>query len=356
MKPFILIGLTPQGLSMLRLLSRAGYKVIAFTNTKSAVGYGSKYGEKYVFNSIEDLKTSITKITGEYEGKLHCIITSGELLSFVLNGYPELYDLCEVQSGPLELIKMLSNKKKMYEFAASKGLNCAKHTILRDYVSGELSFPVILKRNIEVPLFFKTKKIESEEELTRFMLKIERHNFQHILVQEYITIEKFKEISIQAYLHQGEMKGCFLCYQERRLSSGITSFLKEVKEPDVLAMVTEKTRTFFSNTGYTGFCELEFIYDLNTRDLHFIEVNTRACGLHSVLNKKFSNLQEVLLHIDNPPELESRSGTISWINVGRDVKARIQKKDIKNLLQFFTSKHDIWDINDLKPFFYQIIK
>ncbi len=356
MKPFILIGLTPQGLSMLRLLARAGFRVIAFTNTKKAVGYGSKYGEKYLFGSVEELKDHIAGIVSNYDDKLNCIITSGELLTLVLASFPGLYEICEVQSGPYPLIKVLSNKKMMYDFAQTKGLKCAKHTLLIDYEKGELKFPVILKRNVEVPLFFKTKKVDTEESLTSFIARIDKNNYQHILVQEFITIKNFKDISLQAYLFRGDIKATFLCYQERRLKIGITSFLKEIDDEKISLMITQKCRAFFEETQYTGFCEFEFMYDLNTEELYFIEINTRTCGLHSAFAHKFSDLHELYQNIDHPPVLKGKPGTISWINIARDIKARVQNKDVENLSQFFTSKYDILDFRDLRPFFYQFVK
>lgn len=356
MKTFIIIGLTPQGLSMLRLLARAGFKVIAFTNAKKAVGYHSRYGEKHVFSTVEELKNLINQIVQNQEEKINCIITSGELLSLILANFPELYEMCTVQSGPYPLIKMLSDKTLMYNYAETKGLKCAKHTLLNQYKTGDLKFPIILKRNIEVPLFFKTKKIFSEEELNSFMTRIESNKHQHILIQEFITIKKPKDISIQAYLYHGTIKACFVCYQERRLSIGITSYLKEMEDDSMVKMITEKTKTFFEGTKYTGFCEIEFMYDPDYQKLYFIEVNTRTCGLHSVLGKKFHNLPELYLNIDNPPALVSSSRPISWINIARDIKARIQNKDFKNLSQFFTSEYDILDLRDWKPFLFQFIR
>jgi predicted ATP-grasp superfamily ATP-dependent carboligase len=356
MKPIILIGLTPQGLSMLRLLARAGFRVIAFTNTKQTVGYESKYGEKYLFGSAQELQDHIAGIVDDHEDKLNCIIASGELLALILSGFPELYEMCEVQSGPYPLIKMLSNKKMMYDFAQTKGFRSAKHTLLIDYEKGELKFPVILKRNVEVPLFFKTKKVDTKESLNSFIKRIDKNNYRHILVQEFIIIKNFKDISLQAYLFRGEIKATFLCYQERRLKIGITSFLKEIDDEKISLMITQKCRTFFEETEYTGFCEFEFMYDLDTEELYFIEINTRTCGLHSAFVHKFSDLHELYHNIDHPPVLKGKPGTISWINIARDIKARFQNKDIKNLSQFFTSKYDILDFSDLKTFFYQFVK
>lgn len=354
-KPYIIIGLTPQGLSMLRILSSAGFKVYAFTHTKNVVGYASRYGEKLVFDTIDELKKGIGEIAQSSENKINCIITSGELLSLILDKFVELYDICKVQSGPYELIKVLSNKTLMYNYAQTRGLKCAKHALLNNYKSNNLNFPVILKRNTEIPLFFKIKKIDSEDEMSVYMDKINPVDYTNILVQEYIVLKNFNDVSIQAYLHQGEMKCHFISFQERRLPTGVTSFLAEVDDKNIASMVKTKTDNFFKYSKYTGFCEIEFIYDYQADELYFIEINTRPCGLHSVLAKKFKNLAELYLQIDNPPVLENNSKQTTWINIARDIKARLQLKDFKNLSQLLTSTYDIWDSKDLKPFFYQFV-
>lgn len=354
-EPFIIIGLTPQGLSMLRMLSRAGFKVYAFTDSKDVVGYASCYGKKYVFNTIDELKKRIKLITQGTENKIHCIIASGELLSLILIKFVELYDICNVESRPFELVKTLSNKTLMYSYAQKRGLKCAKHALLSNYKNHDINFPVILKRNTEVALFFKIKRIDSEVELTAFTDEIEREHHANVLVQEFIDLETYKDVSIQAYLHQGEMKCYFISFQERRLLTGVTSYLVEVDDENITSLVKTDTENFFKGTKYTGFCEIEFMYDYQVNELYFIEINTRPCGLHSALVRKFTKLAELYHRIDNPPILKNNSKQMSWINIARDKKARLQSKDFKNLSQFFTSKYDIWDLRDIKPFFYQYI-
>jgi predicted ATP-grasp superfamily ATP-dependent carboligase len=357
MKKFIIIGLTPQGLSMLRILSRAGYPVIAFTDKKKVVGYFSKYGDKRIFSSIDDLKQQIKTIQNGSLGKIGCIITSGKLLALIISEFPELYDICEVQSGPLSLVKMLSHKNEMYEFAEARGLKFAKYILLSNYKPGILEFPVILKLNYEIPIFFKVKKIENETDLSDFIKKIAKDDYNNIIIQEYIEVEKYQFISYQAYILKGKDIGNFSGFQVRRLSIGLTSFIQEITDLALIEIIKIQSSSLFNGTNYTGFVEVEYLFDPESNNLIFMEVNTRPCGTHSVLKYKFSNISALYDDITNPPLLISRSTKpISWINIARDVKARIENKDFTKISQFCTSKYDILDFDDLKPFLYQFFK
>lgn len=341
---------------MLRILSRAGHHVIAFANSKKAVGYSSRYGEKRIFSTLDELKRQISDITKSTNEKVNCIITDGELLGTIISDYPELYEICNVQSGPYSLVKMLAHKDLMYEFASSRGLNYARFVLLSEYKQGELHFPVILKRNFEIPLFFKVKKIESENYFSEFVKKIKKEDYKHIMVQEYITDDPVLNISFQGYFINGVCKCSFICSQDRRISAGITSYLNEIGNNEIKEMIKKKAESFFKETEYTGFTELEFLYSEETHALYFIEINTRTCGLHSVLKYKFPNLSSLYDNVNDPPELIENPKLLSWINIARDIKARIQNKDFKNISQLFTSKHDVFDWCDLKPFIYQFVK
>jgi len=43
----------------------------------------------------------------------------------------------------------------MYDFATSRGLKSAKFKTLYEYKPGDLKFPIILKKNYEIPLFLR---------------------------------------------------------------------------------------------------------------------------------------------------------------------------------------------------------
>lgn len=357
MGKFIIVGLTPQGLSIVRMLARAGHEVTAFTNTKNAVGYYSRYGKKLLFSTVQELKAGVCSIVAGSNEKVRCVVTSGELLTLLIDEFPEIYELCDVESGPLKLLRVLSKKNKMYAFAQMRELTCAKWRVLSDYQHGDLAFPVIMKRNVEVPLFFKVKILQSKQELDSFITQITPLDRKFILLQEYMSSASQLEISYQAYFRNGEACAEFVAKQIRRLQKGLTSYLEEVVDKPLHLLAARLSRKLLSGTGYSGFAEVEYIFNADAGALQFIEINTRPCGLHSALRQKYPNLSVVydVSAAECAEHLQASSKPIKWINLARDLKVRYEKKDFTGLGILFKSGYDILDWRDLKPFIMQFV-
>lgn len=358
MKPIIVIGLTPQGLSVLRVLSQAGKEVIALYQSKRNIGVKSKYGTKIQFNDSNELKQKVNDITSKHQEKLLCYITSGEMLAMILREYKELYEVCDVIAGPFETIEKLAHKDIMYQIAIEKGFKVAKHFTLDNFREGDLAYPIFMKRNYEIPLFFKAAKIEEKKEYDGYMSRIKEKEKKDILVQEFINIpsKNLMEITAQAFFTCGKMQGVFIANQERRLKKGLTSYIEEITDKDIHSHISTLANNFMHDLNYTGFAEFEFMYNKENKELFFVEVNTRTCGLQSSLNHKWSNLADVLVNPHNAPVLVARSNKpLRWMNITRDIRVRLQKRDLSNILDIFRSKYDILTLKDIKPFISQFL-
>ena len=222
----IVIGLTPQGLSMLRTLARGGSRVVAFCMSRKNVGYHSRYGEKVLFSDAVDLRQKIEALVAHLGYRPLCYITSGELLALVLREYPALYELCRVVSGPYDIINRLAHKDQMYEIAVSKGFHVASYTTLDKFNSAVFSFPLFLKRNYEIPLFFKALRVDDAVSFAALREKIRPEQEKDILVQSFIDIPKnnLVEISAQFFFSQGEAKGSLIGIQKRKLKKYINNY------------------------------------------------------------------------------------------------------------------------------------
>ena len=355
---YIILGLTPQGLSVLRILGRAGADVTAFCSSKHNVGYHSRYGEKVVFSDIDELKQKIREIVKSAQTKPICYITSGELLAAVLREYKELYKECDVLSGPYSVIEMLAHKDKMYEYAIAKGFRVARYATLDKEDVGALQFPLFLKRNYEIPLFFKAVKINSQEEFKHYFERIPVECRKDVIAQEFINIPvcNLLNITCQGFWVEGKCAGLFVANQKRRLRKGITSYIEEITDKALHDKMSKLVFEFMGELKYYGFAEFEFMYDRKTEVLWFIEVNTRTCGLQSAIVHKFKDLQRLVLNPYDFFELSKTDNPIHWMNIQRDIRARLENNNWKNIGDIFTSKYDILDMHDLLPFFMQFIK
>lgn len=354
-KKYIILGLTPQGLAILREIGKAGADVTAFYNSKKNVGCHSKYGKKIFYDSIAELREYINEILSECDSRPICYITSGEILASVLREYTDLYNQCDVYSGPYPIVEMLAHKDRMYEYAEKKGFNVAKYRTLDKYSEGCLKYPIFLKRNYEIPLFFKAVKINTPEDLQSYKERIPEENLKDVIAQEFIDIPKKNliNISCQGFWTDGRCNGLFIANQKRKLSKGLTACVEEILDTLICTQMKDLTDNFMRDIEYNGFAEFEFMYDSKNNLLWFVEVNTRTCGEQSALHHKFSNISEVILHPDKFTELKPKTKCLHWMNIQRDIRARIESGDFQHPFDIFRSKFDILNWNDPKPFFRQ---
>lgn len=356
-RQYIILGLAPQGLAVLRELGKSGADVTAFCTSKRNVGYYSRYGKKICYNNIDELRKYIAGIISKSNEKPICYITSGEILASVLREYKELYDECDVYSGPYPIVEMLAHKDRMYEYAQRKGFKVAKYATLDKSEIGNLYYPLFLKRNYEIPFFFKAVKLTTQEELQSYKERIPKENLIDVIAQEFIAIpnEELINISCQGFWQEGKCAGYYVANQKRRLRKGLTSYIEEITDAVICKGMREMADDFMGELKYCGFAEFEFMYDKRDDTFWFIEVNTRTCGLQSGLSHKFENLNEAILKPYDPIVLQPVAKPICWMNIQRDFRARLESRDWKNMGDIFRAKYDILSLKDPMPFFRQFI-
>lgn len=260
-----------------------------------------------------------------------CYVTSGEILASILREYKELYDLCNVYSGPYEVLERLAHKDKMYEYAVGKGLNVAKYATLDNLEVDKLCFPLFLKRNYEIPLFFKAAKINTSEEFQTYIKKIPEKCLKDVIAQEYIDIPEnhLINISCQGFFVDGRCSGIYVANQKRKLRKDLTSYIEEITDSDVYQRMNDLTDDFMRELKYCGFAEFEFMYDKRNDNLWFVEVNTRTCGSQSGMNYKFYNLRDVILNPEEYRKLQPVEKPLRWMNIQRDIRTRLESGNIR---------------------------
>ena len=359
MPEVILLGLTSQGLSMLRMLSRQQWQVLAFTESTHQVGYYSKYGEKRLFADIHDLKCQLKNIAlkraEQYPGrKLLCIIASGVILADILREYPEIYQDFTVEPSPIEWVQRMCHKDQMYQYGIDKGFSCAKFCLLSELKPGFLSFPLVVKRNYEVHWQHKMKIIPDQESLEKLFTETDPLLYPDLIQQEYIHTESPMEISCQTYSRNGKILTMLVVHQRNKLKKGLTAALDEITDPDIFEKIQKQSVRFMEGSQYTGFSEIEYLYDEANGSIHLMEINTRPCGWHSAMVHKFPDLAKIY-EAEEPTSISRISNRLFWMNIVRDIRSRIERKDFTDLFHIFRCKFDILDIRDLKPFFSQVL-
>ena len=346
----VVLGMEEQGLALLQCMYKTHEHVHFFVDRRRPrhAWENSRFGEKHCFSDLIDLENQLTILQYNYEEKLCIFISSANLLTDIRINSPQLYDKYSVSSSPLKWINILTTKHLMYEYAINQGLVTARFRKLSDYKNGDLTFPLILKRDIEYVLSFKTKKVDSQDEFNEFVAKVP-DNHDRIIVQEMIP-DGAKDLSLHAYLHKGEIMGCVSFEEVRHYPKGISSYMKEVNE-EISSQLKSEAQKLFSNTDYSGFVQIDFKY-LDGIPI-IMDVNTRTPGSHSAFHCKFSNWREFYSSIpDAPIKLIAKDKKVCWINVVRDFVGNKADGKLSETFKGMIGSHwDVFDWQDPCPFF-----
>lgn len=354
-KAVIVIGLQNQGLSVVRSLCKSNLVVHTLIDNRipKEIAEYTFHGIKHKFNSIKDLKCQLKEIQSKYNYKLTVFITSAYLLTEIREEYREIYQEYDVLSSPLKWVDLFSNKIQMYHFVEKYNIDTAPAILLTEYTPGCLKFPLVLKRNIEHYLSFKTKCVFNDKELTDFIKSIP-DNPDDIIIQELVKSPNELDLSYQAYLYKGDIKAS-VCFEEvRHYPEGISSCLEEING-NLKEKVTNSSETILKQTDYSGFIQIDYKYTPENEKLIIMDINTRSPASNSAFRHKFKNYSSLFTDINHPSKLSPKKNRLIWINPLSDIRARIRSKDYTHLEYFFTAVWDIWSYKDPLPFIMAII-
>lgn len=353
----VILGLRKQALPIVRAISQVSfldlYCFIDGRMPKEEAEY-TRCGKKVRFSSFLDMQTKLNHIQESYTSKLNIFIIAAYLLTEVKECYRSIYVKYNVFSSPLEWIDKFTDKYQMYSWVRQYGIETASAVLLAQYKPGCLKFPLVLKRNIEHILSFKTQILYNQGEFDNFISTMS-DNVSHVLVQELVQGMKEKDLSYQGYLFQGKVKGRIVLEEVRHYPEGISCCLQEL-EGNLMERVIESSETFLLKTNYSGFIQIDYKY-LGAEDrLIIMDINTRTPASHSAFSHKFINYNQLFACLDEPPMLRPKKELIKWVNVVSDIKYHIKKKEYKGLFEIMFAEWDIWSWKDPSPFCMSVLQ
>lgn len=364
--PVLLLGLKPQGLFLLRELSRAGFEVHAIDSMKTPAFY-SKYGFKYLVSSNAEFLSLLSKLHKRFGSDTRCYISSGALLDCVVERMPQLYEMYEVYPRPLASVDVLRDKMSTYLVAKESGIDCPE-TFTLELVDRACEFcsngrKLIAKWNREftgagsTPKF-KTRIIDTPMACTELKKMLSKDEERHLILQRFIESSQDYNVSYLGYYVDGKCLAGFLAQQIRQFPQGITSYLREYAGPCSNTILAQ-ARTIFRELKYTGFGEAEFKFEKDYSNAYLLEVNPRTCGWSSVLSAKYPELHRLFEQPLCDVPLTGSSSWIRWANIVRDAQAIVHgarnRKAVHRCLVDFGSwarlkSIDEFDPRDLLPF------
>lgn len=332
----IIIGLGSPGLFLLREIVKVDKNIVAI-GKKNDIGQYSKFGDKYVAESLEKLKNTIQEIS-----KTHIIkrtyIASGYYLNLILKD-KELYESLNLVSNDYDDMKLLINKSFLSDYLTNINLNIKSLESFSIYqfeenIDNFKKYPYIIKWNgsktsDKVP---KIKIINCKEEFLSFYDKINSSYINNeLIIQKYINIKK--QYSYGAFYLNGIEQISIIVEQIRQYPKGVSSYVCESNEKKINRKLTSFSKKILKKFNYQGFIELEYIISENN-NIYVIDINPRTWGWISIFSKRYQNFSKIF-EFQKPKRIEGKQ--VKWVDVFRDIVSNLKllnkEKNIYKLLK-----------------------
>lgn len=368
-KVFIL-GNHIQALGLVRQINDLGISAFLFSTSKfSVASFSNAVNKHFVFNSQEHLLRMIIDKVEKKEKEILLFPTNDEMVDFLAKNYNELKDSFYLGIPEPINVEIFYCKRETYLFAKQNNIPTPKTWIietiekLKDDSLG-FAYPVVIKPTI-MHMFHKTfgkkaYKCENRYELLEKAIQIEeKFPLKNLIIQEFIEGGGQSLFSYGTYSYKGKPVASIIVNRIRQnpmVFGNSTTFAKTCYIPKIKDLAEK----ILSITNYSGFAEIEFMFDKITGEYKFLEINPRAWKWHTISNVLgFSFIEKMICIINNKecPRVLDFDKEVAWVDRLTDFSV-IFKEILKfriNIISVIksykiTKEYAVWSKNDIKPF------
>lgn len=360
-QPIIIYGLGAPALFLLRQLVKITPHIYCLYRDHD-IGRYSRYGIKYrgeTSNEIEKRTLTISQLANE---KPVAFLTSEFYIAMIKNN-DNIIKHIDIVGPPLEWYNIFTDKRKMYEYASSFGINTPKSYSFsnkNEIIDVKFPYPLIIKwglleNSTEHGVYIqKTKIIIGENELERVIKSISDQELKYLIFQPYYDASEYSEYSYGGYYEGNDEIMGIVTRAERQFPLGIYSFVKESENDNITQMVKNYVYTIIKDIEYNGFLEVEFMVSEATNEIYLIDFNPRIWGFASILKAKYPEFCEVFR--SNNKHLAPKNKKVRWFNPFRDAARMVSqfkngyKFSIFNDIRDYRIKNSMYDIISLKDY------
>jgi predicted ATP-grasp superfamily ATP-dependent carboligase len=268
------------GLAAIRSLGRAGIRVLAVDHRPSALGFRSKYAERFLSpDPFEDEHRFVNFVRAL--GEVVVFPTHDDSLNPIARYADDLDVLTPFPSW--DVLERVQSKRAQLEEAQAAGVDIPETLFPASAAeAGDLGFPVIVKP--EHPVEFKRRhrrqafRCETRAELEEAYAKTEEFG---AIVQELVPGGDDTLYTVGSYLSQdGRALGVFCGRKLRQTPRGIGTCRvgEAVWEQEAVDAALRLLGAF----GYSGVSQVEFKRDARDRRFKLMEINARLWQWHGL--------------------------------------------------------------------------
>lgn len=354
----IILGINHEStLGFVRCFGEAGIMPICviYGSNKGYV-FSSKYPSiKHFENTAEECLDFIIKQFSDITPKPFLFGSNDTSASVINNNFNRLKDHFLIESAKDkegEIVRLM-NKWELYRIAEKNGLLVASTVLLNkgEKIPGDIIYPVFTKSIRSIDGGKSDEKIcNNALELSDFLRDC---HAKVIMVQRFI--EKKEEFNYFGFSCNGQV---YIPYENHRTRfsdgalSGYHIFL-----PTVHNELYEKVVSMIKSTDYNGLFSVEFLVD-HAGNYYFMEVNFRHDGATYLVKSGVNIPLEYCKRVLNQElsEIQLKMQKIIGMRESADFKQQVKSGKMSKIRWFIefmkVDSHMLWNVRDIKPFFY----
>ncbi len=354
-KNIVVLGLGPAGLFVSRQLSKFGKNVIGIGKHDDIGRYSNALSKCYIADNADELYHAIKEISLSLQHKAEALICSDGYLTFIIEDYPEVFDLLIFSSPEEKTLRLIHNKEQLSEQMKCLNLRTPK---IYDPSLHEIEFPVIVKPIIKrkVSNIPKISYIHKHNELCQLIDKALEHGLEpnDLLIQQLIEGTNDNEFGYGGYFECGDIINDVAFIQARQYPQGVSCTAIEISDKSIIDELRNLTIPLIHSLNYTGFIQFDIKKSASTGEYYILDVNPRPWGSISIMTPKGANKNgNLFIHSDN------QERNAFWHFPLKELMSVKNRRNIsfKKCRSMMSPRKepiiDLWDKNDFKPFFMQ---
>ena len=304
-KPYIVLGLGPSGLFLVRQLQKISSNIYGIGRNDD-VGLYSKYINKkkrFVAESEESLLYVFQQIRSIEGEKPVLYICSDQYLSLLLQAKTNFETYFTLAGSDFSVLRIINDKNRVNLHCLSIGIKIPFVISFEQAMQDPfLEYPVIVKWK-EKRLNERTKPVgkvqicASKEDLDALHKKLQSCMIStgDFFVQQYIAGDNHWQYSVGGYYHSGKALAQVVVNQMKQYPQGISAQVATVSNEyeDPLRQLTNRLA---GSLNFTGFLEVEYKVNPTNNDIYLLDINPRPWGWVSILGSVYSDFHLALMN------------------------------------------------------------
>lgn len=367
-KRVAIIGGHIQALGLARQVARLGIEAVLLVDSLWAVARFSKYVSSiHKYRNNDELLQILQQLHLPEQSTL-IFPTNDEAVEFLSDHYAALSEQFAMGIPNPKLVALFNDKRKAYQYVTAQSIPCPQcwyPNNLDDVakLSSELPYPIVVKPAIMYSFHAtfgkKAYRCDNADELLSIFQRIHvaQYPIDTILIQEFLSGGPKYLYSYGVFAVDGEPQVSLMANRIRQNPMDFgnsTTFAMTCEIPQI----EEQSKKLLQMVRYFGLGEVEWMYDPNTNEYKFLEINTRAWKWHTISNQLGFSFIEAMIDYYNGVRTKQPivTKTVGWVerltdwtvSVKEILRGRMKVSTIKNSYEL-PKENAVWQWSDPLP-------